>query len=49
MRDVVRRVRARAAGASLPEAATSLEASIDSHHMAFAAETSRLEGRTVHL
>lgn len=43
----VRRVRARKAGEAPGEALTSLEESVESHLMAFAAEESRLSGRAV--
>jgi hypothetical protein len=49
MRDFVRRLRLRRAG-QLPGAAlTSLEESLDSHEMAFAAEQARRSGQVVQL
>lgn len=45
--DFLRRLRRLVDGEPVPEAATSLEQSLDSHQMAFAAEEARLAGRVV--
>jgi predicted dehydrogenase len=49
MRDFVRRLRLRRAGQVPDEALTSLEESLDSHEMAFAAEQARRSGQVVQL
>ncbi len=49
MADFLGRLRRLKAGEAVPEAPTALEASLESHRMAFAAETARREGRVVAL